>query len=123
MSIRSGFPHAELFNEINANSGGIMCGIHIPTKVDDIQSCIGLFGVKAKCLYSQLGFVFDMIAEILTSSKLDDEKRLYEIIAQQKSRMQMSIPSSGHASAVSRVTSLLLGERLHAGGDQRHRIL
>lgn len=99
------FSYAELFNEINANSGGIMCGIHILTKADDIQSCIGLFGVKAKCLYSQLGFVFDMIAEILTSSKLDDEKRLYEIIAQQKSRMQMSIPSSGHASAVSRVTS------------------
>lgn len=99
------FSYAELFNEINANSGGILCGIHILSKADDIQSCKGLFGVKAKCLYSQLCFVFDMITEILTSSKLDDEKRLYEIIAQQKSRLQMSIPSSGHASAVSRVTS------------------
>ena len=46
-----------------------------------------------------------MIEEILTTSRLDDEKRLYEIIAQQKSRLQMAIPGSGHTSAVSRLTS------------------
>lgn len=99
------YSYDELFNEINANSGGILCGMHILSRPDDLQSCRGMFGIKAKCLYSQVGFVFRMIEEILTTSRLDDEKRLYEIIAQQKSRLQMAIPGSGHTSAVSRLTS------------------
>ena len=99
------YTYDELFNEINANSGGIVCGIHVLSRAQKEQSCRGMFGIKAKCLYSQVGFVFRMINEILTTSRLDDEKRLYEIIAQQKSRLQMAIPDSGHTSAVSRLTS------------------
>ncbi|MGI6007615.1 MAG: insulinase family protein [Ruminococcus sp.] len=99
------YTYDELFNEINANSGGIICGMHVLSRAGKEQSCRGMFGIKAKCLYPQLSFVFRMIREILTTSRLDDEKRLYEIIARQKSRLQMSIPGSGHASAVSRLTS------------------
>lgn len=99
------YTYDELFNEINANSGGIMCGIHVLSRPEESGSFCGMFGVKAKCLYSQVGFVFRMIKEILTTSRLDDEKRLYEIIAQQKSRLQTAIATSGHTSAVSRLTS------------------
>ena len=46
-----------------------------------------------------------MIKEILKTSKLEDEKRLYEIIAKMKSRLQMSLVSSGHTTAAMRALS------------------
>ena len=64
-----------------------------------------MFGVRAKALYSQIPFVFQMIQEILLGSKLEDTKRLYEIIAQGKSRGEASLVSNGHGTAVLRATS------------------
>ncbi len=97
--------YGELFNEINANCGGITCGTNVLSKPEDPEYVSLLFGIRAKCLYHQLPFVYSMIEEILTSSNLRDEKRLYEIIAQKKSRMQMTIPAAGHSSAVARIAS------------------
>ena len=58
-----------------------------------------------KALYKDIPFVFEMIKEILKTSKLDDEKRLYEIIAKMKSRLQMGLVSSGHTTAAMRALS------------------
>ena len=44
------------------------------------------FEVKGKALYDKLPVVFSMAGEILTASKLGDEKRLREILAMAKSR-------------------------------------
>ena len=46
-----------------------------------------------------------MIEEILFTSKLEDEKRLYEIIAQLKSRLQIGLNSAGHSTAALRSMS------------------
>lgn len=99
------YRYGELFNEINANSGGISCGFSVYEDYNADDSCIGMFGIRSKCLYSQLSFVIKMQKEILCSSKLDDEKRLYEIVAQLKSRMQVSLTNAGHSTAVGRVAS------------------
>lgn len=99
------YHYGELFNEINANSGGISCGFSVFENSNEDDSCIGMFGVRSKCLYSQLPFVVKMIKGIIGSSKLDDEKRLYEIVAQIKSRMQATMANAGHATAAARVAS------------------
>jgi len=99
------YRYGELFNEINANSGGISCGFSVFENSNADDSCIGMFGIRSKCLYSQLPFMIKMLKEILLSSKLDDEKRLYEIVAQLKSRMQVSMANAGHSTAVARVAS------------------
>mgnify|MGYP002544569565 FL=1 len=49
--------------------------------------------------------LFAMMREILMESKLDDEKRLKEILAMLKSRLQMSFQSSGHTTAALRALS------------------
>lgn len=46
-----------------------------------------------------------MIKEILITSVFDDEKRLYEIIARMKSRLQMGLAQAGHSTAVKRALS------------------
>ena len=62
-------------------------------------------GIKAKMLYDKIPFVFEMIKEILITSVFDDEKRLYEIIARMKSRLQMGLAQAGHSTAVKRALS------------------
>ena len=96
------YSYDQLFHEINGNSGGIYCGLHTYEQEDDQRDCCRMFGVKAKCLYSQLEFVFRMIREIITTSKVRDEKRMREILARQRSRLEASLPGSGHVTAVYR---------------------
>ena len=99
------YSYGELFNEINMRTGGIHCGVDIfpdRRKQGVYQSC---FTVKAKALYSEMDFVCSMLQEILFTSKLEDEKRLYEIIAQLKSRLQMRLNSAGHSTAAVRAMS------------------
>ncbi len=99
------YSYSGLFHTINANSGGISCGLQVFAKPEDEQDCWRMFGVRAKYLYPKTAFVFDMIREILTTSKLRDGKRLYEIIASLKSRLQESLASSGNSTAMMRASS------------------
>ena len=99
------YSFGELFNEINRKSGGISQTLGMYANDTDESKNIMTFELRAKALEDQLTFVFTMIEEILTRSKLDDEKRLYEILAQMKSRLQMILPSHGHSTAVTRAMS------------------
>ena len=99
------YSFGELFNEINRKSGGISQTLGVYADDTEDNKNIMTFEMRAKALEDQLPFVFTMIEEILTKSKLEDEKRLYEIIAQMKSRLQMILPSHGHSTAVTRAMS------------------
>lgn len=99
------YTYSELFNEINANTGGIHCGLQVFQKPAENEDCTRMFGIRMKCLYPKLDFAFEMVKEILTTSKLDDEKRLREILSSLKSRLQQAIPGAGHSSAVMRASS------------------
>lgn len=63
------------------------------------------FEMKGKALYPKMDVLFKMMREILTESKLEDEKRLKEILSMLKSRLQMSFLSSGHTTAALRALS------------------
>ena len=99
------FTYPQLFNEINANTGGIICGLQVFNPKEAGGRYQAKFGIKSKALYPKTEFVFKMIDEILNTSNLEDEKRLYEIIAQMKSRSQMELVGAGHSTAVLRSTS------------------
>ncbi len=99
------FTYGELFNEINVNTGGIHCGTEVHDRLGEEDGYLALFGVKSKALYPKLDFVFQMMEEILNTSNLEDTKRLYEIIARLKSRLQAALPSAGHSTAVQRAVS------------------
>lgn len=99
------YTYGELFNEINANTGGINCGVEVFENVNTTEEFRAMFSVRGKALYPKLSFLFDMVKEILSTSRLEDTKRLYEIIAQVKSRAQASLSGAGHATAVLRATA------------------
>ena len=93
----------DLFNEINAHTGGLHCGIEIFDRPEGGYRA--MLAMKGKSLYSELAFLMNMAKEILLTSKLDDLKRLREIIAQTKSRAQAGLVSSGHGTAILRAAS------------------
>ena len=101
------YEYSELFNEINVNTGGIGTSLELYNNVTRVKEkeFKATFEIKGKALYSQLEKTFAMMAEILTASKLDDTKRIREILAMLKSRLLMKFQSSGHTTAALRALS------------------
>lgn len=99
--------YGELFNEINMNTGGIGTSLELYPDVTKASEKVfqATFEIKSKALYSQMQVAFAMMQEILTESKLDDTKRIKEILAMLKSRLQMRFSSSGHTTAAQRALS------------------
>lgn len=98
------YEYGELFNEINVNTGGIGTSIELYPDVTKVKEkeFKATFEFRTKALYDKIPFALKMIEEIILRSKLEDEKRLKEIIAMTKSRLQMKFLSSGHTSSALR---------------------
>ena len=95
----------ELSNEINIQSGGIYPISDVFADFAKPGDYAAAFEMKAKVLYDKIDFAFDMIEEILFTSDLTKEKRLYEILARLKSRLQVRLTSAGHSTAATRAMS------------------
>ncbi len=93
------YTYPELTNEINANSGGISTDAAIYSDNKDFSKYTIMYEAKGKVLYEKIPFVLKMLHEILYKTKFDDYKRLREIIARVKSRMESMMLSSGQAIA------------------------
>lgn len=103
------FSYSELANEINIHTGGIGSSIGIyPVVGQDGENAKELelkYEVRTKVLSDKLPDAIRLIREILLTSKLSDEKRLYEILAQLRSRLQVALSASGHSVASTRAMS------------------
>lgn len=96
------YSYGELFNEVNMHTGGIRFVINTYTNADDMDKYSVKLEVKTKALYENKEKAFELMKEILLTSDFTDEKRLREIIAEAKSRMQASMTSAGHSLAAIR---------------------
>ena len=101
------YEYGALFNEINMYTGGISSSLELypnvaKAKEKEFKATIEL---KSKALYPKMNVAFAMMGEILTKSKLDDEKRLKEILSMTKSRLQMKFLTAGHTTAALRALS------------------
>ena len=99
------FTYEQLSNEIYTNTGGIDFSLELynDTKKDDYF--YPKITVSGKSLHEKTDVLLNLMYEILNSSKFDNYKRLQEIIRELKSRLDMTISSSGHMIASSRVAS------------------
>ncbi len=99
------FGYGELFNEINIHTGGIRVTANTYTNVDDLKKYKMTMEIRAKALYEKRDKALELMREIILTSDLEDTKRLYEIIAEAKSRMQAAMISAGHSVALIRALS------------------
>lgn len=99
------YSYADLANEINLMTGGISSYIGVYADLQKQGAFTAKYEVRARLLEEKTKETFALLREILTTSSLADEKRLYEIIAQVKSRLQMSLSSAGHSVSALRAMS------------------
>ena len=99
------YNYADLANEINLMTGGISSQINIYTDTKKKDSFRAKYEVRAKILYQNLEEGLRLLSEILMGTQITDEKRLYEILARIKSRLQMSLSSAGHSVSAMRAMS------------------
>lgn len=98
----------ELSNEIDIHTGGIDVDTHLYTIVPE-KGQESSFTVKAavrmKALYAEFDKAFSLTEEVLLHSIVNNEKRLKEILGEERSRMQMLMMSKGHTVAMGRALS------------------
>ena len=99
------YSYSDLTSEIHMNSGGVDFSVTSYMNLADKEQFTGAFVASVRVIYDRLDFGFSILSEILAGSKLDDEKRLGEVINETRSRAKMRMESSGHSAAVSRGTS------------------
>lgn len=103
------YSYNELASEINLNTGGI--GFNLNT-ISTFDSSDGddfkiHFVVVIKSLHDKVDKAMELVDEILFTSKIDDKKRLKEIIAETSANLKNDLVSSGHITAASRVLSYI----------------
>jgi Zn-dependent M16 (insulinase) family peptidase len=103
--------YLDLSNEINIHTGGIITNVR-SFSVKDTNSALQswdnyypVFEFSSKVLYDKLTEGFRLIDEIIHQTKLNDKKRLKEIVDEMKSKLQMNFNSSGHSVAIDRAMS------------------
>ncbi len=99
------YSYLELSNEINMHTGGISSDVASFGKKGSSSIYLPTFQMDVKVLYEEMDNAFDLLKEIISFTKFNDEKRLLEIIAEIKSRLQMHLNASGHSVAVDRAMS------------------
>ena len=99
------YSYSELANEINLYTGGISSTLNVFVDAKDEEKLDARYEVCVKVLAPQLSKAMELVSEILSSTDLSDEKRLYEILAQVKSRLEMSMTTAGHAVSAVRAMS------------------
>ncbi|WP_046216230.1 insulinase family protein [Paenibacillus wulumuqiensis] len=99
------YSYNKLSNEINLHSGGIFTQVSSYADTRRVDRFATTFELHAKVLYSKLDFVFDIIREVICTSSFANTRRIYEIIAEIKSRRQMDLISEGHQTAITRAFS------------------
>ncbi len=101
------YTYGEFSAEVNLHTGGISCGVASYTQLKDPKKLKVMFDVRTKALYPEMGKAFSMIEEMLLTTCLRDRKRLTEIVAEVRSRLQMAVNTSGHSMAFMRALSYL----------------
>ena len=99
--------YSELYNEINLQTGGIAPAVNVYTDAKDLSKYKLTFDLKVKTLYENLPQAFALAEEILTESVYTDEKRLLELVAENRSDKQAQMMSAGHSLAAGQALSYL----------------
>lgn len=97
--------YADLTSEIYLNTGGLDLSVASYGDLRHPGAFTGVFSARIKVLYEKIDHAFSILAEVLTRSKLEDEKRLGEILMENRSRARMRLEQASHSAAVARATS------------------
>mgnify|MGYP003413352019 FL=1 len=99
------YSYTDLANATNIYTGGISTGTASHPDIKDRNNFVFKFEVKLKVLEKNLDKALELMEQILLTSDFTDTKRLGELVAQIKARLQANLSSSGHLVAAMRSMS------------------
>ncbi len=95
----------ELFTEVDLLTGGLSPVTNIYTDAQNLSSQRVTFEIKGKAFHDRLADALRLTEEMLLTSDFSDTKRLWEVLAELRSRMQSAMISAGHTVASGRALS------------------
>ena len=99
------YSYTDLANATNIYTCGISTGTASHPDIKDRNNFVFKFEVKLKVLEKNLDKALELMEQMLLTSDFTDTKRLGELVAQIKARLQANLSSSGHLVAAMRSMS------------------
>lgn len=99
------YSYTDLANATNIYTGGISTGTASHPDIKDRNNFVFKFEVKLKVLEKNLDKALELMEQMLLTSDFTDTKRLGELVAQIKARLQANLSSSSHLVAAMRSMS------------------
>ena len=92
----------DLANEINLYTGGIYAETNVFAGVGGKKEYEAKFEIRMRTLEANLEKTIELAKSMMLHTLFTDEKRMYELLAQTKSRLQTELSESGHSAAATR---------------------
>ena len=99
------YSYSALSDEINIYTGGIKANTNVYGVNNNPDECQLRLELKFKCFSQKINETMKLVEEIVTGTIFEDTKRINELISENRSRLSMSLMSSGHTVAMGRSMS------------------
>ncbi len=120
------YSYVDLDNAINLHTGGITAEVSLFDRLESDRAYAPYFEIRIRTLVSNLEKAMDLAGSMMLRTCFDDEKRLFEVLAQTRSQMQSALQENGNSFALHRVMSYTF-EKAHyddlLGGIGQYRLL
>lgn len=101
----SEYKFIDLTNEINLYTGGITSEMNVFAVVNGSKEYEAKFEIRMRALEANLTKTMELAKSMMLHTIFSDEKRIYEVLAQTKSRLQTELSENGNSVAASRALS------------------
>lgn len=99
------YSYGDFADEVNLHTGGIGSTIGLYPDIYKKDELRVKFEIRTKAIADKIGDAMELVREMMLTSKLEDTKRLQEILSELKSRLQMNLSAAGHSVALNRAMS------------------
>ncbi len=99
------YSYVDLTDEINLYTGGISADVSLFEQIEGEEEYRAKFEINMRMLEKNLDKAMDLAKSMMCGTLFDDEKRLYEILAQTKSQTEVLLRENGNSVASTRVMS------------------
>jgi hypothetical protein len=110
----SDYSYMDFADEVNLSTGGIYSELNIYSDVSGKSDYHTKYEVRIKTLDANLEKAVELAKSMMLHTLFTDEKRIYEILAQMKSRLQVELSESGHLVSATRAMSYYSGRAKYA---------
>lgn len=101
------YDYVKLNNVIEIHTGGIDFDLDVFGNVNDPDEFSPKFAIKSRSLETKTKETFELIEEMVLSTRFDERQRLKEVVQSIKSKMEMDFMTVGHKVVSGRVMSYL----------------